>query len=302
MELSRTPIIANLPVMAKAESVGSRRRVYFETAREGVEDREGEDIAQQALWDSRDLLIEQGDFDINHFAHLGNPYGSGARPEYVIGHPTDVRRSGKSTFVQGEIFQSRSKAPEGSNGDWAEWFWHSITELDPPMKWFPSVFGNILEGKVIKRDGKLIRFITKVEWYSVGFARRVQNPVLREVQTAPLGPFAKAQDATVSYQQKHAAPAGVQCFTWGTLAKAMGSVGATVTDHAQITGYQSLTPESLEGAKYDGLKKRILNKVLRGKVAPKKAAIIKAFEEHGCSPDLAAEFAGRFLTEAATGK
>lgn len=299
MDLSRTPIIANLPVFVKAQQVKGKRIVFFETAREGVEDREGEDIAAKALWESRDLFISQGDFDINHFAHLGNPYGSGARPEYVIGHPTDVRRDGPSTWVSGNIFESRIPAPENSNGDWADWFWHSITQLNPPMKWFPSVFGNILDGEVIQKGGVMKRFITKVEWYNVGFARRVQHPDLPTIGTSPTGPFAKAADATLQFQQSQSKRHGVLHLGWGTLAKAMSAIGQVVTDHADLTGVQALSPESLEGANYTGLKKKILSKVLKGKIKPKLAHIQNAFEEHGCPPEQAKEYASRFLRDAA---
>ena len=283
------PLVVDLPVLAKASQMDGRRYVYFEASREGVIDREGEEVAVDALWRSKDLFLDQGNLDINHFSWLGNPYGTGARPEYVIGLPVGVARKGPSIFVKGEIFSSRTPPPPGSNGEWADWFWHSLTELDPPMRWFPSVFGQIKPGGVelVKRGGKTYRRITDVEWFSVGFAQRAQHPALPPVSLEPMGPLAKA----AAYPHGEVARVGGVRLSWRAFAKAL-SVGVPVTDAPLERGVQALAPEDLEGAVH-----HVLERVLRGRVPPKREAIAKALEDWGVPKAVAVRAARRLLRQ-----
>lgn len=285
-----TPIIVGLPAVAKAAAMDGRRYVYFEATREGVIDREGEEVAADALWRSRDVFLSQGNLDINHFSWLGNPYGTGARPEYVIGLPLEVKREGPSIFVKGEIFSNRTPPPPGSNGEWADWFWHSLTAMDPPMRWFPSVFGQIKPGgvQVVQRGGKTYRRITDVEWFSVGFAQRAQHPELPPVSLEPIGPLAKAGAYPA---RREVVRVGGLWLSWGAFAKAL-SVGIPTTDSALKRGVQALTRESLEGAL-----SHVLEGVLRGRIAPRKRAIAKALEEWGLPPEDALAQAGQLLAE-----
>lgn len=281
------PLIVSLPGVAKAQQMDGRRFVYFEATREGVIDREGEEVAADALWRSRDLFLQQGNLDINHFSWLGNPYGTGARPEYVIGLPLEVARRGPSIYVKGEIFSNRTPPPPGSNGEWAEWFWHSLTAMDPPMRWFPSVFGQIRPGgvQVVTKGGRTYRRITDVEWFSVGFAQRAQHPELPPVSLEPMGPLAKA----AAYPQGEVRRLGGWLLGWGAFAKAL-SVGLPVTDSALKRGVQALARESLEG-----VLSHVTEQVLRGRVPPKRRAIAKALEEWGLPPEDALAEASRML-------
>lgn len=283
-----TPLIVGLPAVAKAAQMDGRRLIYFEASREGVIDREGEEVAIEALWRSREVFLSQGNLDINHFSWLGNPYGTGARPEYVVGLPLEVARQGRSIYVKGEIFSNRTPPPPGSNGEWADWFWHSLTAMTPPMRWFPSVFGQIRPGgvEVVKRGGKVYRRITDVEWFSVGFAQRAQHPELPPVSLEPIGPLAKAG----GYPSRlEVARAGGLWLSWGAFAKAL-SMGLPVTDAALKRGVQALTRESLEGVMH-----HVLDGVLRGRIAPNKRAIAKALEEWGLTQAEAFLEAGRLL-------
>jgi hypothetical protein len=281
------PVLVELPTLAKATLADGRRYVYFEASREGVIDREGEEVAIDALWRSKDLFLSQGNLDINHFSWLGNPYGTGARPEYVIGLPREVARQGGSVFVKGEIFSNATPPPPGSNGEWADWFWHSLTALNPPMRWFPSVFGQILPGgvEVVKRNGQTYRRITRVEWFSVGFAQRAQHPELPAVSLEPMGPLAKA----AAYDRDEVRRVGGLRFTWSAFAKAL-SVGVPVTDSALKTGVQALTPTSLEGAVQE-----VLEGVLRGRVPPRKKRIARALVAKGVPEDRALAMAAEVL-------
>lgn len=285
------PLIVLLPRMVKAADVEGRRRVYFETSREGVEDRQGEDIAQEALWRCRERFIRDGNLDINHFSWLGNPYGSGQRPEYVIGHPIDVERKGKSIYVRGEVFSNLSPPPAGSNGAWADWFWHSLTQMSPPMRWYASVFGTILESEYHMKNGRQLRYITAVDWFSVGFAQRPQHPELTPVeadsQVLAKGGALRPTPARREY---------VEVMTLETLAKAM-TVGTPVTAAPEKRGVQALTPESLAGS-YDTLMPRLLRRIFKRQLAPRRAAIAKAFREYGLDPDTAHAYTERFLLDA----
>lgn len=283
------PVSVRLPYLVKAAQMDGRRLIYCEASREGVVDREGEEVAADALWRSRDVFLSQGNLDINHFSWLGNPYGTGARPEYVIGLPLDVARQGSSIFVKGEVFSSRLPPPPGSNGEWADWFWHSLTQLDPPMRWFPSVFGQILPGgvEVVEKGGRKIRRITKVEWFSLGFAQRAQHPALPPVSLEPMGPLAKAG----AYHPGSIRRAGVWVTDLPTLAKAL-QVGLPVTDSAMKTGVQALTPEALEGAVHS-----VLEEVLRGRLKPSLKALAKALERQGVPRAKALRLARRTLRE-----
>jgi hypothetical protein len=287
-------ISVTLPFFAKAEEtpLGSRY-VYFETSREGVTDRQGEDIAADALWASRDLFLTQGNLDLNHWSWLGNPYGSGARPEYVVGAPLDVKRSGKSIFVKGEVFSNRRPPPEDHIGHHADQLWHSLTLMRPPMRWWPSVFGTVKDAREEKRNGRTIRFMTAVEWYSVGFAQRAQHPTLPPISTSPEGPFAKAASGIITPT--------ITLTDYDSFAKAL-AVGAPVTDSAARTGVQALTPASHEGARgyrdYADVAPRVLDHILKRVVPAKKDAIAKAFMNEGCDDFLAHVYAARLLTNA----
>lgn len=309
-------LIIPLPhLLAKADPATfaeGRRHLFFETSREGVVDRQNEDIASDALWASRKLFLEQGNLDINHWSWLGNPPGSGMRPEYVIGHPTDVKRSGKSIYVQGEIFSSLTPPPPDSNGEWANKFWHSLTQTQPAMKWFPSVFGKIdTRGiEVQQRGGKTVRFITgPMLWFSVGFAQRAQHPALGSVSMLPVGPFAntgiiaKAVD-TNRVQLSH----NIAVMPLETFAKAITSAGLITSGDAgsldskgTLEGTQALRRESLEGSgtpSYAKLKTKILKMLLNKQIEGTLEHVTEAFKNAGAG-EMAKKFAVRLGEEAA---
>ncbi|WP_230283268.1 hypothetical protein [Deinococcus sp. 23YEL01] len=243
-------IIVDLPpdTLAKASAApDGRRMVYFEATRDGVVDREGEMVAADALWQSRDLMLSQGDFDISHWAHLPNPQTGRPQPEYRIGHPTQVTRQGKSIFVAGEIYRP-GEAPPTQNGEafWPDYFWHSVAQQQPAAKWFPSVYGKINPGgiQMTTVKGQQVRRIVSVQWYSVGFALRAQHPVLPAVSLSPVGNLmAKADHGSMV---SRASQSDVLHLPWQAFAKSVSAVGQIITDHAALTGVQALTRTSLD--------------------------------------------------------
>jgi hypothetical protein len=291
-------LIVTTPWLVKADFLSGKREISFETSREGVIDRENEDIAVKALEDSKELFLAQGNIDINHWSWLGNPYGTEARPEYVIGRPTAVKREGKSLFVKAEIFNTSGMAtvelPNGHAMTWADYFWQTIN-ANPPMQWFPSVFGRVLNARIEERQGKKIRYIDKVEWYSVGLAQRAQHPELSSVVVGGGDMFSKAD---LSFQIPEAKISGALVMDYATFAKAVTAVGAPITDTAQMTGVQAITPTSLEGT-YAKMKGKLVKRILKGEIAPQRDAIRKAFSNMGLDHDTAKEYAVRLLTDTA---
>lgn len=325
-------------VLAKAHPSGvteNRRLVYFETSREGDVDREGEDIAADALWASRQHFLEQGNLDIGHFSWLGNPRGTGMRPEYVVGLPIDVRRNGPSIYVQGEIFSNISPPPEnlqvamddpsvlGSNGGWADRFWHSLTGMRPPMRWFPSVLGKMHPGGVEMqvRHGRRVRFITgPMAWFSVAFAQRAQHPTLGPISTDPLGtPFAHDQATPEGDVIAKAVQSGtsalddrVMVMTPRMFAKAVDTAGVVTSgdphalnEKGNLTGVAAVRGEALEGAGnadvrklYARLKPKVLRRLLTGKIEGTIRAVAEAFRKAGAPDKYAHAFAVQLGEEA----
>ncbi len=283
MNAQPIPLIVDLPrPLAKAAVEQGRRCVYFEATRDnGGADREGEQVAASGLWASRDLFLAQGNLDMAHWSWLPNPITGLPDTEYVVGLPEDVRRTSSggvtSIWVKGEIFQKGVQpAPEESNAARAERFWYAMAVQQPAMRYFPSVYGRIAPGGVelVRVGGRDVRRITKVEWLSVGFHTRVQHPDLPAVSTSPMGPLAKAEQATVD----RVASSGALRLTWGNFAKACSEVGQIVTDHAQLKGVQALTKESLESRVREPLARTTVLRALKdGKLRARHADLAKAF-------------------------
>lgn len=273
-----------------------QRIVYFEASRDGVVDREGEMVAVDALWNSRELMLEQGDFDIAHWSKLASPVTGRPQPEYRIGHPTDVKRSAnkRSVFVKGEIYRATEAPPAGSSAEWSERFWHSLTGQQPAAKWFPSVYGTIKRVEMATVKGQQVRRIVECEWYSVGFALRAQHPELPAVSLSPMGAFAKADSGvlvpTERSMKKSCQEAGAVHLSWGTFAKAVSEVGVPVTDTAARTGVQALTAQSMDRKTrqlaapkldYAHGKVAVLKCVKQGTVQPTLRDLTKAFKAVG---------------------
>ncbi len=306
MELLTLPqgvdtLLIPLPQAVRAEP-GTRRVLYFEASREGVVDREGEDIAADALWASRDLFLRQGNIDVNHWSWLGNPPGTGMRPEYVIGLPLEVRRQGPSIFVKAELFSNLAPPPPGSSGEWADRVWHSLTQMTPPMRWFPSVFGKLAPNATVEvelRDGKRVRVLKgPIEWYSVGLAQRAQNPALPPVSLEPMGAFAKAEgagDVRVMGQ--------VAVVPYRTLAKALTQAALLTAGDPQaldakagLSGVPALRRESIE-ALYRQTAPKVLRGLLTGRVEGSLKGVMKAFLRLGVPERVAKRFTTRLGEE-----
>ena len=156
-----------------------------------------------------------------------------------------------------------------------------------------------------------MRRITKVQWHSVGFALRAQHPTLAAVSLAPVGNLiAKADSAALS--SALTAYPDVLHLDYRTFAKASSEVGQIITDHAQLTGVQALTKQSLDrnvlnggvaggtgSTNPRGLKARvvILKAIHEGRLALNLKAIARAFRAQGASESEAATYARKLLAD-----
>lgn len=309
-------IVLPLPhLLAKAGPQGmvaGRRLVYAEAAREGVIDREGEDISCDALWQARRGFLKQGNLDIAHYSWLGNPRGTGMRPEYVIGLPVEVRRRGKSIWLAGEVFSPLTPPPEGSNGWWADNFWHSLSQLRPAKRWFPSVLGRIPPNAVEMqvRGGKTVRFITgPMVWLSVGFADRAQHPALAAVSTDPVGPFAADEVLAKAAAGPRAMVSGsVAYFNLATFAKAVEAAqvvtagdGRELAPKGNLKGVPAVRREAMDDVVhrvtprqlYQRLEPKVLRAVITGQIEGTIPAVAREFRRLGAPARLARAFADR---------
>lgn len=249
--LGEIPFIAELPSSQfQVRTDLDKRVVYCEASvDDGTPDYQNETIALTALWDSRDYFLQRGIIDIAHWASLADPEHKLPRLEYIIGQPTGVKKRNKSIFVKSEIFNPTTTPPEGSSGEWAEKFWHSLAHQNPPMKWYPSVFGHILDATIQQNeDGTMSRRITKLRWSALAFHYQVQHPSVSAVSLNPMGGFER-EDTLAKSIQNVTSYGGLHFQNLGQLAKAMtgiATVGNMSTDPTTRTGIAALTSESTD--------------------------------------------------------
>lgn len=167
---------------------GGRRFIYIEASNETL-DQQNEVVMQKALKDSADWYLRYGNLDIDHITQVGAKAGVPNYASYEIGQPSEVQFKGGKTFVKGEILTG-----DGPVAQQANQFWGSLTDRNPPAKWYPSVGGSVLERAVeIDPKTKLRKaFIKKVRWTNIGFSKTPVNQSVPTVATMPFGALAKS--------------------------------------------------------------------------------------------------------------
>jgi hypothetical protein len=194
--LDATPGFLSISELFKATPAteGGKRFVYMEASNES-RDLQNEIILQKALQESADYYLKFGNLDLDHYTQVGRPNPAKGYPgfpgyeAYEIGRPVDVRVDGKRTFVKAQISEGAGPAAEKAN-----YFWNSITDLNPPKRWYPSVGGSVLE-KAIQIDpstGARYPVITKVRWSNIGMSLTPVNADLPEVSCVPIGLLTKS--------------------------------------------------------------------------------------------------------------
>ena len=268
--LSITHIFKATPVVE-----GGDRFVYLEASNEML-DQQGEVVLAKALEDSSDYYLKFGNLDLEHYTQIGARNGIPAYELYEIGRPVDVRVRTGQTFVKGQIYSGTGPAAERANN-----FWSSLTELNPPQRWYPSVGGAVL-GKSVVVDPKTQTrraVIQKVRWTNIGFSKTPVNNNLASVSTVPFGALAKSWSVE-GFDLGKALEAGFQ------------------TDMAQLSGGGALARQSLDRKlhSYWEMRDAVATAFQNPKAFPTPEQISKAVrEKFGLSHDAAAKFAERFL-------
>lgn len=193
--LANIPDFLSIECMLKATPAqeGGNRFIYFEAANEG-RDQQDEVVLAKALEESAGHYIRYGNIDLDHksMPSVAKMYGID-RPElWEIGTPVDVRFDGSSTFVKAQLFSGDTPLAENAN-----LVWDSMTKLNPPRKYYPSVGGKVL-AKSFKLDpetGDKVGVVSKVRWTNVAISQHPVNQHVGGVATIPFGVLAKSWGA-----------------------------------------------------------------------------------------------------------
>ena len=267
---------------------GGQRVIYCEPSNEGT-DLDGERVLRAALKESADYFLSKGNFDIEHLTIIGYARKLDNPRRFEIGRPTEVRFDGGRTFVKGFIYQGTGEMAEEANK-----FWSSLTDLQPPMPWYPSVGGHVRDRGVIlpKGESAPVRAIKRVYWNNIGFSREPVNPTVPGVTTVPLDVFAKSwigPGSTLEYE---------------TVEKAI--TAGYGTDTSALTGGGALRRESLPGSpRSNALHVSLLKGLREGKLKlPLSMPALTQYltETEGVSEDEAAEAVRHLLSTISTYK
>jgi hypothetical protein len=274
--LAAVPDILCLDVMLKAtpREEGGARIVYIQASDESV-DAQGERVLCKALQDSADTFLRYGNVDIDHLVLLGPKSGLPNYMEYEIGRPVEVGFRDDKTFVKAELYQGSGPLARNAN-----MVWESLTALQPPARWYPSVGGGAL-AKSIEVDPVTkarVPVIKSVRWTNLALSRTPVNQSVPSATTVPLGTFAKSLG--------------------GYALKAL--VAGHGTDMAALDGGAALRTQSLdpEIQSYWDFSERLAADLRKGACEPREAAMsAHAARAYGLRADKAVAWTTRFLAD-----
>ncbi|EDY2030025.1 hypothetical protein GTB64_004467 [Salmonella enterica] len=190
-----TPEFVSLELMLKARPAAENgaRFIYFEASNEGV-DQQGERVLAAALKESKDHFLKFGNIDIDHYTMVGPRLGINDYQSYEIGQPVDVQFRGERTFVKARLYEGDTHLAARANE-----VWESMTMLNPPAKWYPSVGGAILSKAeaLDPKTGDKVTLIEAVRWTNVGLSRTPVNQHLPTATATAVGTFAKSLNGFV---------------------------------------------------------------------------------------------------------
>lgn len=278
--LDAVPTYLSISQMLKATPIteGVDRFIYLEASNESL-DQQGEVVLAKALAESAAYYLKFGNLDIDHYTQIGARSGIPNYELFEIGRPVDVTVRDGSTFVKGQIYSGSGPAADRANA-----FWSSLTELNPPARWYPSVGGSVIGKSVVidpETKGKKA-VINKVRWTNIGFSKTPVNANLATVSTVPFGALAKSWGAD-GFDYAKAIEAG-----YGT-------------DSATLSGGGALRKQSLEPGllSYWDFRDGLADLIRKGKVSGgKPAELVKVAQvRFGMSPDVAAASVERFLSD-----
>jgi hypothetical protein len=267
----------SLSLMMKAHphEEGGRRVIYCEASNETV-DAQNEVVLQKALAESMEYMLAKGNFDLDHITMTGPKLGIADYMLYEIGRPTEINFRDGRTFVKGFVYSGSGPAAERAN-----YFWSSLTDLNPPAQWFPSVGGAVL-GRDVHLDpatGNKSVKVNKVRWSNVGYSKQPVNQAVPCVQAIPMGTFAKSITAD------------------SIIFKALEA--GTATDVTALTGGGALGKQSLDRKihSYWDFRESLAGALRKGRVKPRPNALVRFATSLGLDPDSASDYVERFLHE-----
>ncbi len=272
------PFFLAVPQLLKAtpKTEGAERFVYIEASNE-TRDLQGEVVLAKALSDSADYYLQFGNLDLEHYTQIGAKQGIPNYEAFDIGRPVQVRADKDCTFVKGQI-----KSGTGPAAEQANLFWSSLVDVNPPVRWYPSVGGAVM-AKSLELDpatGAKRAVISKVRWTNIGFSRTPVNPNLTTASTVPFGPLAKS---------------------WGALWAGKSLAAGYGTDSASLSGGAALRVQSLDGAphSYWDFRDQFKDALIRRDFADTRlpTLIHEARSRFGLSAADAAEYVARFLDD-----
>ena len=278
--LDAVPSYLSITQMLKASPVveGVDRFIYLEASNESL-DQQNEIVLAKALEGSAAYYLKFGNLDIDHFTQIGAKAGIPNYELFEIGRPVDVAVRDGTTFVKGQIYSGSGPAAERANS-----FWSSLTELNPPARWYPSVGGSVIaKSVIIDPETKAKRaVINKVRWSNIGFSKTPVNANLATVSTLPFGALAKSLCAE-GFDFMKAIEAG-----YGT-------------DSAALSGGGALRKQSLESnlLSYWDFRDHLAEAIRKKRVSGAKPAELVNFarKQFGMPADTAAASVERFLSD-----
>lgn len=283
--LASVPDVLCITDMLKAtpRMEDGQRVIYIEASNEAV-DHQGEVVMAKALADSADYYLRHGNLDIDHYTLIGPRMGIKDANLYEIGRPLEVKSRDGKTFVKGVVYSGTGPAAEQANN-----FWSSLTDINPPQRWYPSVGGAIpAGGKVVEIDPKTQRrrvMVKSTRWTNIGFSKTPVNQAVPTVSTVPFGALTKSWSAD-----------GID------LAKAL--TAGYGTDVAALQGGGALRRQSLFGApisSYVEFRDALLRDLQSGAAGgnpSSRALVAHAAQAYGMNPSRAADYLERFLGDA----
>lgn len=261
--------------------------LYLEASDETI-DHQREKVLQSALAESKDYFLRHGNIDISHYTLVGLKHNIPNHLEYEIGKPSQVAftTDGKNkTFVKAELYQGANGGTSAQAQN-ADMVWKSLTKQRPPMSWFPSVGGGILDKgpELDPATQAQITVVRKVRWCNIGLDRMPVNKSVPEVSLTPIGVFTKSMGAFVIAK---------------TLTAGYG------TDSAQLAGGAALREQSLHGvpANYFDFRERMAKHIRANRDRPMGAheLIDHSINHLRLDTANASEWVDRFMRDLHTG-
>lgn len=285
--LGQVPDYISFESMLKAtpaEEAGERF-IYLEASRE-ERDQQNEIVLQKALGDSADHFIKFGNIDIDHktIPAVARRLGIADPEMWEVGAPVEVKFRDGVTFVKAKLYSGDTPLAARAN-----MVWDSMTKLNPPKRWYPSVGGSVLE-KAIRIDPatkERVAVVSKVRWTNLAISQQPVNQHVGGISTVPFGALAKS-------------------WVGGELIISKALEAGYGSDVSQLTGGSAMRIQSLDGVpqSYTEFRDRFAKKFLEGASGMgKSTGEMAAFcgREFGLSSDEAAEWVSRFLRDLKTG-